>query len=414
MSFWRIVFNCIRQHWFSAFLASASIAAGIALLVAVYSLKEQSRLTFTQSGLGVDAILGPKGSPLQITLNAIYHLEEMPGRISWRDYLDIKKNRLVVQAIPFVTGHSYGGFRVNAVERGFLTEFKYQPSQVFSFDPQAGGKGRAFDSGHEAVAGWVAAKELGLVLGSTFNPSCGLDEHSEVHHHDHMKIVGIMAPTGTPHDRALYIPLKTFYGLQGHPTETLQMALKEEHRQISGAYLKLRRIRKGALHPGIQDLKFKINQTANSQLVIPNEVMPRLLGIIGWVDKVLMAIAFILTLISTLFLFFSLLSSLREMKKDLALLRALGANRKVVMGLILSHGAVVSIIGGIAGLMAGHGIVGLGARFIYRETGVSFSAAYLSTLDYFVLPGVLLLALLAAMPPGIQAYRLSVQRNLSG
>ena len=413
MSFWRIVFNCIRQHWFSACLAAASIAAGIALLVAVYSLREQSRETFTQSGLGVDAILAPKGSPLQITLNAIYHLEEMPGRILWADYLDLKKNRLVEQAIPFATGHSYGGFRVNAVERGFLTEFEYKPGQVFSFDPQAGGQGRAFDSGHEAVAGWAAAKEGGLKLGDNFNPSCGLDEHAAVHKHDHMKIVGIMAPTGTPHDRAIYIPLSTFYGLHGHPNETVQMAHDHHLRQISGAYLKLKRIRKGALHPGIQSLKFEVNQSPNRQLVIPNEVMPRLLGIIGWVDKVLLAIAFILTLISVLFLFFSLLSSLREMKKDLALLRALGARRAVVMGLIVCHGAVVSLVGGIVGLMAGHGIVAVGARYIYAETGVSFSAAYVSWLDYAVLPGVLALSFLAALIPGVQAYRLSVQRHLS-
>jgi putative ABC transport system permease protein len=413
MSFWRIVLNCLKQHWFSACLASASIAAGISLLVAVYSLKEQSRATFTQSGLGVDAVLGPKGSPLQIALNSIYHLEDMPGRITWQDYQDIKQNRLVAQAIPFITGHSYGGFRVNAVDRDFLTQFEYQPQKKFSFAPANGGAGRAFDSGHEAVAGWAAARELSLKLGSSFNPSCGLGEHGMVHEHDHMKVVGIMAPTGTPHDRAIYIPLLSFYGLHGHPVETMLMAEKPQQRQISGVYLKLRRIRQGALHPGIQGLKYQINQSASKQLVIPNEVMPRLMGIIGWVDQVLMAIAFILTLISALFLFFSLLSSLREMKRDLALLRALGANRGVVMGLILSHGAVVSLAGGVAGLILGHGIVALGARFIYQETGVWFSAAYVSGLDFWVLPGVLLLAFLAALVPGLQAYRISVQRHLS-
>ncbi|UCG99761.1 MAG: hypothetical protein JSU78_04795, partial [Deltaproteobacteria bacterium] len=83
MSFWRIVLKSLTHHRFSNGLAAISIAMGIALLVAVYSFKEQSHNTFTQVGLGVDAILGPKGSPLQIVLNAVYHLEDMPGKIKW-------------------------------------------------------------------------------------------------------------------------------------------------------------------------------------------------------------------------------------------------------------------------------------------------------------------------------------------
>ena len=103
-----------------------------------------------------------------------------------------------------------------------------------------------------------------------------------MHANDNIKFVGVMAPTGTPHDRAIYIPLKTFYTLEGHGKEVEAMALDEEHREISGAYLKIKRIRGGALHPGVQDLKYNINQSTQAQLVMPNEVLPRLFDIIGW------------------------------------------------------------------------------------------------------------------------------------
>lgn len=413
MSFWRIVVKSLTHHRFSNGLAAISIATGIALLVAVYSFKEQSQRTFTSVGLGVDAVLAPKGSPLQIVLNALYHLENMPGKIKWTYYQEVEKERIVAQAIPFVVGHSYGGFRVNAIDKRFLTEFEYLPGKTFSFSKEVGGKGRPFETLTEAVAGWVAAKNLHIRLGDVFNPICGVQEGDPVHEQDFLEFVGIMAPTGTPHDRAIYIPLEAFYGLEGHPQETVIMADHEEFREISGAYIKIKRIRGGALHPGIQDLKFAINQSPRNQLVVPAEVMPRLHNIIGWVDRVLIAIAIILTALSALFLFISLLSALREMRRDLALFRALGATRTTVMGLVVSEALIISVLGGILGLAFGHWFIGIGSHFIKVETGVDFTASYLSMIDWLVIPGAILLGILAGLVPGFQAYRLGVLRNLS-
>jgi len=413
MSFWRIVLKSLKHHRFSSGLAAISIAMGIALLVAVYSFKEQSHNTFTQAGLGVDAILGPKGSPLQIVLNAVYHLEDMPGKIKWTYFKEVEKEPIVAQAIPFAVGHSYGGFRVNAIDSRFLTEFEYLPGKTFSFSEEEDGQGRPFSAPDEAVAGWGAAKGLNLNLGDEFNPVCGVQEGDPVHEQDLLRFVGILAPTGTPHDRAIYIPLETFYGLAGHPQETAIMADVEEYREISGAYIKIRRIRGGAMHPGIQDLKFAINQSDRNQLVVPAEVMPRLFNIIGWVDRVLIAIAIILTALSALFLFFSLLSALREMRRDLALFRALGATRKTVMGLVISEALIISFLGGLLGLAVGHWLIGVGAHFIKVETGVGFTAGYLSLIDWLVVPAVIVLGILAGLLPGIQAYRLGVLKNLS-
>jgi len=413
MNFWRIVLRSLKHHRFSSSVAAISIAMGIALLVAVYSFKEQTHNTFTQVGLGVDALLGPKGSPLQIVLNALYHLEEMPGKIKWSYYKEVEKDPLILQAIPFAVGHSYGGFRVNAIDPRFLTEFEYLPGKRFSFSEQEGGEGRAFNAPTEAVAGWAAAKALHLQLGNEFSPVCGVREGDPIHETDRLHFVGILAPTGTPHDRAIYIPLETFYLLSGHPVETQKMAKDMEYREVSGAYIKIRRIRGGALHPGIQGLKYAVNQSDRNQLVIPNEVMPRLFNIIGWVDRVLIAIAAILTVLSALFLFFSLLSALRERRRDLALFRALGATRRTVMGLVIFEALIISLLGGLLGLLIGHGLIGVGAHFIKVETGVAFSGSYLGSADWLVLPGAALVGLLAGLLPAIQAYRLGVLKNLS-
>jgi putative ABC transport system permease protein len=412
MSFWRIVLKSLRQHWLSTALASFSIALGVALLVSVASLREQTHRNFTQEGLGVDAVLGPKGSPLQIALNALYHLEDMPGKVKWTYYQTVLKQPIVESGIPFATGHSYGGFRVNAIDGRFFTEFEYVPGSHFSFRPEDGGQGRSFSANDEAVAGSEVAKALRLSLGQTFNPVCGVNAGDPVHS-ENIRFVGIMAPTGTPHDRAIYIPLKAFYTLGGHGQDVQEMAVSEEHRQISGAYLRIKRIRGGAIHPGIQDLKYGVNQSSAAQLVIPAEVLPRLFNVIGWVDVVLLSIGVLVTLLALLFLFVALISALRERRRDLALFRCLGATRRTVFGLILSEAAFIATVGAIAGVVLAHGIVAVGSHLIKVETGLRFSAGYVSQADCFVLPAALVLGLVAGLLPAIQAYRLGVLSNLT-
>jgi putative ABC transport system permease protein len=412
MRFWQIILKSLRQHWLSTGLAILSIACGVALLIAVVSLREQAHRNFTQEGLGVDAVLGPKGSPLQIILNSLYHLEEMPGKLPWPYYEKVLQNPVVESGIPFVTGHSYAGFRVNAIDDRFFSEFTYLPGKHFTFATTAGGQGRRFQTGDEAVAGWAAAKALNVHLGDTFSPVCGVHSGDPEHVEDRIRFVGIMAPTGTPHDRAIYIPLKTFYGLEGHGAAVAAMADDVSHREISGAYLTIRRIRGGALHPGIQDLKYGVNQSAIAQLVIPNEVLPRLMEIIGWADRVLIAMAVLVTLMAAMFLFVSLLSALRERRRDLALMRSLGANRRTVFGLILVESVFMATAGTVLGLALGHGLVAISSRYIHVETGLQFSASHFSTADLWMPLVMIAIGLAAGILPAVQAYRLGVLQNL--
>jgi len=416
MSLWRMVLKSLRQHGLSTSFAIVNIGLGVALLLAVLSLREQAHANFTQTGVGVDAILGPKGSPLQVVLNGVYHLDEMPGTIKWKFYEKVASHPIVEQAIPFCTGHSYAGYRVNAIDSRFLTEFEYLPGKKFSFDPKDGGQGRAFVTGRkEAVAGWAVAKALNLKLGQTFNPVCGVRAGDPVHVNDDIEFVGILAPTGTPHDRAIYIPLTTFYTLEGHD-RVAGMAVNEANREISGAYLKIKRVRGGAVHLGLQTLKFDINSCTQpdelAQLVVPNEVLPRLFEIIGWVDGAFLAIAVLVTALGTMCLLVALVSALRERRRDIALMRTMGASRRTVFGLVLLESMFIALAGGLLGVVLGHGIVYQASGYIKAETGLGFSWLYASTADLALLPALVLIGFVAGLFPAGQAYRLGVLKNL--
>jgi len=413
MSFWRILLHNIRRHKFSTVLALISITLGVGLLTAVVSFREQSHQHFMTEGVGVDAILGPKGSPLQIALNALYHLEEMPGKLKWTYYEKVRKDPLVVDAIPFVTGHSYAGFRVNAIDDRFLTSFEYKPGKRFSFNSDEGGQGRIFQARSEAVAGWAVAKALNIHIGDTFNPVCGVHSGDPVHMQDKITFVGIIAPTGTPHDRAIYIPLKTFYTLEGHGASVSAMATDLSQREISGAYIKLKHIRGGAMHPGVQNLKYEIDQSTEGQLVVPSEVVPRILDIIGWVDKVMFIVGILVTLLAIMFLFVVLITALREQRRELAMMRMLGANKRTVFGLIMSEAIFLSIAGTIIGIVFGHLLVSLGSHYVAVETGMQFTSNFVSSADKWILPSIALMGTIAGFIPAIQAYQMSILRNLN-
>jgi putative ABC transport system permease protein len=295
----------------------------------------------------------------------------------------------------------------------FFSEFEYEDGKRFSFSPAKGGSGRPFSAPMEAVAGAEAAKQLGIRLGDRFNPVCGVNEDDPVHVNDFITFVGIMAPTGTPYDRAIYIPLLSFYGLSGHPDETAKMSQDENYREISGAYLKIKRIRGGVIHPGIQDLKFEINQSKEAQFVVPNEVLPRLFKIIGWVDRVLAAIASMVTVMAAAFLFVSLYNALQQRRRDIALMRSLGAHRSTVFGLVITEALVITFIAALTGIAVGHIIVAIGAHFIKVETGVRLTGLYVSSDEVWILPVGLLLGALTGIVPAVQAYTVNVAKNLS-
>ena len=141
--------------------------------------------------------------------------------------------------------------------------------------------------------------------------------------------------------------------------------------------------------------------------------MPRLFGIIGWVDHVLLAIAVLVTILALLFLFVALISALRERKRDIALMRSLGARKRTVFGMIIAESLVITVLGGIIGLFIGHGIVAIGCHFIKSETGLIFSAFFLSKADIFLFPSMLVMGLLAGLVPAVRAYQLGVLENLT-
>ena len=170
MTILRLVFKSLRQHALSTTVTALCIALAGGLLMSVWSVKEQSQATFTGVNGGFDAVLGARGSKLQLVLNAIFHLEASPGNLASSDYLDIRNNPNVELAVPIAVGDNYRGYRLVGTTLDLFNRAEYAPGKRFTVVPN----GRLFASDmREAVAGSFAARRLGLKPGDTFHPFHG-------------------------------------------------------------------------------------------------------------------------------------------------------------------------------------------------------------------------------------------------
>src|SRR5882757_6695102 len=171
MNIWRIVFKSLRQHALSTCVTAFSIALAGGLLMSVWVVKQQSQATFTGVNAGFDAVLGARGSKLQLVLNAIFHLEASPGNIDARDFEMIRRHPAVKAAIPIAVGDNFRGWRIAGTVEQLFNDIEYAPGKHYALAPG----GRNFKIGeHEAVVGSYAAKQLGWIVGSTFRPYHGL------------------------------------------------------------------------------------------------------------------------------------------------------------------------------------------------------------------------------------------------
>jgi putative ABC transport system permease protein len=165
-----IIYRSLRQHALSTLVTAAGIALACGLLMSVWMVKTQSQAAFMQTTTGFDAVLGARGSKLQLVLNAIFHLEASPGNLPWSDYESIKRHPMVKTAIPIAVGDNLRGYRLVGTLPELFANVEYAPEKKFTVQPGGRFFGDATDI-KEAVAGSFAAQKLGLKGGDTFRPS---------------------------------------------------------------------------------------------------------------------------------------------------------------------------------------------------------------------------------------------------
>ena len=350
-----IVYRSLRQHALSTLITAGSIALACGLLMTVWVVKTQAQAAFVSTSTAFDAVLGARGSKLQLVLNGIFHLEASPGNLAASDYELIRKHPAVKTAIPIAVGDNLRGYRIVGTVPQLLTNVEYAPGKKYAVAPG----GKVFgEAAREAVVGSFAAERLGLKVGSTFQPFHGLTFDEKALHEEVFTVTGILAPTNTPADKVIWVPIKGVQTMSGHDPKAAT--------DVSAVLIQLRAASAGVM------LDLMINKQGNRMtFAYPvGAIMADFFGKISWFDRVLALVAYLVALVAAGSVLASIYNSMSARQRDLAILRALGARRRTIFGAVVAEAAGIGALGAAVGFAIYFGLLTLVAGVIRAQTGV--------------------------------------------
>jgi len=395
-----IVRRSLRQHALSTFVTAGSVALAGGLLMSVWVVKTQSQATFTGVNGGFDAVLGARSAKLQLVLNAIFHLEASPGNLAWQDYLDIQQHPSVELAVPLAVGDNYRGYRLVGTTPELFAKSEYAPGKRFELQP---GGDWIDPERREAVVGDFVARKMNLKVGDQFHPFHGLIYNEKNKHAETYIVVGVLKPSNTPADRVIWIPLAGIQLMSGHDPNAAT--------DISAVLVKLKA---GGGMAGFQ-LDMLYNKQGNRlTFAWPiGAVMADLFDKIGWFDRVLTLVSYLVALVAAGSILASIYNSMNERRRELAILRALGARRTTVFSAIVLESATIAAFGVAAGFAIYAVLMYIVAGIMRSQTGVVLEPFKFNPVMLWSPVMFIALGALAGIVPALKAYRTDVASNLT-
>jgi putative ABC transport system permease protein len=390
MTLLRLPLAWLRDRPLTAGLNVGLLALAVAAMtvLALFSAQLEDRLA--RDARGVDLVVGAKGSPLQLILSSLLHVDVPAGQVPASALERLRRDPMVRSAVPVAVGDSFRGLRVVGTEPAFAEHYGARPAS-----------GRMFARPFEAVVGAEAARAAGLGVGDRFEMSHGLTGAGlEAHEDAAFTVVGVLAPTGSVADRLMLTPVESVWaahGHEGHADERRLTAILVSYRTPLAA------IRLPAL----------VNADPELQAAVPALEVARLTRLTGAGVEALRVLAGLLLVGAALSVFVGLYAALRQREGDLAMLRVLGAGRSAIFGLLLLEGVLLAAAGAALGLLLGHGAVAVAAARSSQLRDLGLSAATVTPAEGWILLTALAVGALAALPSAIAAYRADIAETLA-
>ncbi len=411
------------------------MALGVSLVVAVLVVYGVVKHSLQRGGEGYDLVIGPsKGSPLELVLNSIYYRQQPKELMPYEYYNklingDVAGAEGVVKfAIPVCLGDICDGFPVVATIPDLFDEIELPNKEKYRF---AEGQNFKSENFFEAVAGATAARKMGLKVGSTFSPTHDVGPHKG-HKHQPCKVVGILEPTGTPNDRALFVNMEGFFRQAGHLDaagghgEHDEHADHDEHGEHDEAdehehdkVIPDKAKRLAAILVCLKDPNLtrtvarRINNGAEAQAALPGDEISQLFeGLIGDLQLVLLLFAVMIVIVAGMGIMVSIYNSMSDRRHEIAVMRALGADRLTIMLVVLLESILLSLGGGALGLLLGHGVIELLSPIIADRIHVAVNLLEFRMTELYLIPALIVLASVVGYLPALAAYRTDVARSL--
>jgi putative ABC transport system permease protein len=369
------------------------LSLGLASITFLLLVGFQLNKAFDRDLAGIDVVVGAKGSPMQLILAGVFHIDVPPGNVPLKAVREMEKNPLVASVIPISLGDNLRGFRIVGTSRDYISHYQATLSE-----------GRLWDAPMQVVVGATAARKLGLVLGNNFAGAHGLGAGGHVHGDSKYTVTGILAPSGSVLDRLILTDTASVWKVHEDYTAVDEEDRKvmEDEREITLALVRYKTPMAAMSFPRF------INTTTEMQAAAPALEISRLLNMLGLGTDVLRAFAGVLLLTAGLSVFIALWSAVRERRGDLALLRMLGAPPGKVAALLLCEALWLGVLASILGVLLGQAFAAALAWLLQLDNSLLIGGIVWPS-ELVVVPCLALgVSLLSALLPAWSAYRVSV------
>jgi putative ABC transport system permease protein len=434
------LFGLARRSLFNrrvtAGLTVLTIGLSVALLLGVETVRSGARLSFTNTISSTDLIVGARTGPTQLLLYSVFRIGNATNGISYESYEEVASWPNVAWAVPLSLGDSHRGFRVLGTTDEYFSYYRYGRKQPLAF-----AEGAPFADAHDAVIGADVADALGYSIGSSLVVAHGLDSLGQTDHDDEpFHVTGVLARTGTPIDRTVHVSLQAIEQIHDgwedgmpprpghdilreheHDMEAEPPAIedgmpprpghdieREHEHDMEAEPLAITAILLGVTSKlATLDIQRKVNTYEVEPLlaILPGATLQELWDSIGTLESALLAISVMVVGTGLLGMMTVSLAALNERRREMAILRSVGARPAHIFGLLVLESGILALAGALAGLAMLYALLGVLQPFIQASFGLHLTIDAPSLWQWTVLGLVVLAGCLAGIIPATRAYR---------
>ena len=372
-------------------LSLALLGFGVGMVSLMLLTEKQVNDAFERNIKDIDLVLGAKGSPLQLILANVYHIDAPTGNINQRAAEKVLKHPYIDSGIPLAYGDNHEGYRIVGTEHSYVEHYDATLAE-----------GQLWDAPYEVTAGARVAENLGLKIGDTFFSAHGLKDQTDIHTNKTFTVVGILEPSGSVVDQLLLTPMESIWYVHMEDGEVLD----PETREITAMLLKKR-------NPlAVLTIPNTLRDT-NMQVALPAIEVNRMTQQFGLGTSALRAIAMLIMALSFASIFISVLDNIRARRHELALMRTMGGTPGTLYRLLLLEGGLLSVAGTLLGLVLSRVGMTVLSQVVEAEFHYDVAAMGMLGSEWALAGAAILVGLLASAIPARRSLRLDISRTLS-
>ena len=410
-----LAWKSVRNRKVTAMLTVMTVAISVILLLGVERIRTQAKTSFANTISGTDLIVGGRSGQINLLLYSVFRIGNATNNIDWKSYQEFSQHRSVEWAIPISLGDSHKGFRVMGTNHAYFEHYKYGKKQPIEF-----AKGHEFNGLFETVIGSEVAKKLGYHIGSEIIIAHGISDVG-FSRHDKLpfKVVGILSPTGTPVDKTVHVSLEAIEAIHvgwesganlgNNPSANQLEMMQFRPKQITAMLLGLKsKIQTFALQRQINDY----TQEPLSA-ILPGVALHELWGMMSVAEQALMTVSGFVVVAGLLGMLSSLLTSLQERRREMAILRAMGARPRHIFSLLVLEASALTLIGLVIGTASLYVLLAAIGPIIQQNYGINLELNPLSVYEWGLLVAVQFAGSIIGLIPAFRAYRQSLSDGMT-